>query len=318
MVEIPLPTDPTLEAADAVIEDIENAIPERPYLGISAIGDPCSRKLWYSFRHAKAKDKKAKLIKAAEDGHHGEQLQADRLNEVDGVMCQTTNPSTGKQFEYSWFNGHMRGHPDGKISGLLQAPNTTHIWEHKQCNQKKYDELTKCIEKYGEKGALKEWDITYYGQAILYMFFEGLTRHYLTVSTPGGRATQSCRTESNEKYALELLDKAEKIIFSDEAPKRLSESPSWFYCNSFCDYYDICHQKATPQVNCRTCLHSTPKREGGWSCSKLKEPVDKIMICGGEKHLFLPDMLGSKAIDANENSVTYADGRVNYEGGRVE
>ncbi len=318
MTKIPPETDPTLDAVDAAIEAQENAIPERGYCGMSGVNDPCSRKIWYQFRHAKAKDKKSKLIKAADDGHHGELLQAKRLRMVDGITLHTVDPSTGKQFEYSWFNGFMLGHPDGKITGLLQSPKTPHIWEHKSCNQKKYDDLIKLKEKFDEKLCLKEWDVIYYGQAQLMMHFEGYTRHYLTVSLPGGRDTQSCRTEYNEKYALEILQKAEAIIFSDSAPTRISESPSWFYCKHFCDFYDICHEKAKPLLNCRTCLHSTPERDGKWSCAKLGEPIGKEMMCGGEMHLYLPDMLGSKPVEAIEGGVVYADGRVNYEGGVVE
>ena len=93
MVKIPPHNDPTLDAIDSAIESRENAIPQRSYLGMSQLGDDCSRKLWYSFRHAKAKDKKAKLIKAAEDGYAGEELMATRLRMVDGIVLETVDPN---------------------------------------------------------------------------------------------------------------------------------------------------------------------------------------------------------------------------------
>ena len=319
MTKIPPTTDPTLDAVNRSIEAIENAIPQRDYMGMSNLAEPCARKLFYQFRHAKAKDKKAKLIKCAEDGHASELVQAARLRMVDGVTLHTVDPDTGKQFEYTWLNNAIQGHADGKITGLIQAPRTEHIWEHKACNQKKYDAFTKCKDEFGEKECLKNWDIVYYGQAMLYLHFSGLSRHYLTVSLPGCRETQSCRTEANPTYALELLERAKKIIYSDSAPNKIHESPSWFYCKHFCDYYAICHTKEElPQLNCRTCLHSTPETAGGWSCAKLNEPIGSVMACGGEMHLYLPDMLGGKAVDFEDGMVKYEDGRINYEGGRVE
>lgn len=318
MVTIPLATDPTLDAIDSAIESRENAIPQRSYLGMSQLGDECKRKLWYSLRHAKAKDKKAKLIKAAEDGYAGEELMASRLRMVDGIVLETVDPNTGEQFEYSWFCGHVLGHTDGKIIGILQAPETWHIWENKQSKQKKYDAFLKAKEKHGDKEALLNWNETYYAQAQLMMHFSGFSRHYLTVSLPGGRETSSCRTNYNEKYALELLKKAERIIFSDDAPERISSNPDFYLCKYFCEYADICHEKAVPQLGCRTCLHSTPERNGSWSCAKMKETITDGIPCNGKHHLYLPDMLDGTPIDATEDSVTYADGRINTQGGKVE
>jgi hypothetical protein len=312
MTLLPSPVDPTLEAADIALAEAYNAEPSRGYLGMSSIGRPCSREQWYQFRNVKDKTFSADTIKKFIDGHSGEDVQAERLKAVDGITLDTVDPASGKQFEYNWFNGHFSGHSDGVIIGLLQSPRTKHIWEHKQTNDKKFNEFVKLKEKHGEKGVLKEWDTTYYSQAILYMHFAGINRHYLTVSSAGGRATASCRTEANEAEALRLIDKAERIIFSDSAPARISSSPSWFQCK-MCDFSDICHSKAIPKMNCRTCLHSTPEKSGGWSCA-----IGEYKETGCEKHLYLPDMLSGKIKDVDTGAVVYEDGRINFEGGRVE
>ena len=152
---------------------------------------------------------------------------------------------------------------------------------------------------------------------MLYCHYSKLDSHILTCSTPGGRDTQSCQTKYNETIALQLIEKANRIIFSDEVPPRIHNNQSFYLCK-WCEFSEICHNKAKPQLNCRTCLHSTAERVGGWRCAKLNEPIGDIMICGGEKHLYLPDMLGSKAVESSGDSVAYADGRINYEGGRVE
>ena len=84
MVQIPDIIDPTLEAADAALEAAQDRS-VRPYLGASAIGDPCARKLWYGFRHAAPPSFSAEVLKRFEDGHHGEDVQAARLRLVDGI-----------------------------------------------------------------------------------------------------------------------------------------------------------------------------------------------------------------------------------------
>lgn len=311
--------DPTLLAIDAAIEKKSNSDLPRPYLGMSQIGDPCPRKLWYSFRHAKVPSRSARLIKAAEDGNTGEALMIERLRMVDGVDLYTLD-TDNEQHQFSDFSGHFMGHPDGFIEGILQCPDEELIWEHKQVNQKKFDELIKCIEKYGEENALRSWDVTYYGQAVCMMYYGKTNRHYLTVSTPGGRDTISCITNKNHAYAAVLIERAESIIFTNQAPPRISDNPNWFYCKHFCDFHDICHEKSIPQVNCRTCVYSTPQKDGGWKCEKMNEPIEKVMMCGGEKHLYIPDMIGRVACSGKSDDgsyIEYADGRINREGGGI-
>lgn len=80
-----------------------------------------------------------------------------------------------------------------------------------------------------------------------------------------------------------------------------------------CDFHDICHKKQTPKMNCRTCLHSTPEKDGTWSCA-----IGEFKQDGCEKHLYLPDMLDGKIKDVDTRAVVYEDGRINYEGGLVE
>ena len=50
----------------------------------------------------------------------------------------------------------------------------------------------------------------------------------------------------------------------------------------------------------------------------MKETITDGIPCNGKHHLYLPDMLDGTPIDATEDSVTYADGRINTQGGKVE
>ena len=75
---------------------------------------------------------------------------------------------------------------------------------------------------------------------MIYAHYFDLTRHYLTVTTPGGRDIASCRTEANPAYAEALREKAKRILNATQPPARVSENPSFYLCK-FCSYYDTCH-----------------------------------------------------------------------------
>lgn len=298
--------DPTLDAVDAAIAAQENAQPERSYLGMSAIGRECARELWYGFRWAARKAFDAATIRRFQDGHRAEAIMIERLRAVPGIQLWTEDPSgNGRQIGCADLGGHFRGHLDGIILGLLQAPKTPHVWEHKATNEKKQAKLAALKAEKGEKQALAEWDAVYYAQAQLYMHYQGLTRHYLTCDSPGSRATVSCRTDADPLAALRLIEKARRIITAAEPPARLSERPDWYQC-AWCDHKAICHGGAIPAVSCRTCAHATPELDGDgrWSCARYgcdlsTDTQRQGAQCPG--HVFVPALLFWRAADASED-----------------
>lgn len=237
MVAIPQHGDPTLEAMKRQIELQPRE--ERNYLGASLIGNECAREIWYTYNKYPREPFDAKTLMNFEDGHNCEAITAKRLQTVPGIEL-ATHHTDGKQFGFSTFNGRFRGHYDGKIIGLLQAPRAIHIWEHKSSAHKKWNEFKKAKAEYGEKGALKAWNKNYYVQANLYMHYEQLERHYLTVSYAGAREYDSCRTEYNPEIAAEYIDRAYKIIETKIAPPRISEKKDFYICR-WCAFKDICH-----------------------------------------------------------------------------
>ena len=265
MAQLPELTDPTLCAMDVAIEEQQDTT-RRGYLGASEIGDPCARKLWYGFRMATPRYFDAATLKRFEDGHRGEALMAERLAMVPGVTISTSTPD-GSQWGMQAHEGHFRGHCDGFIKGLLQAPVTPHVWEHKVVNETKQKKLATLKREKGEKEALAHWDPVYYAQAQVYMHKFELTRHYLTCSSPGERTTVSVRTNYNPEHAANFMQRAKDIIVSDQPPVRLSNDPTNYVCK-WCDYHAVCHDIKPMAVNCRTCAHSFPDREGAWGCNR--------------------------------------------------
>ena len=237
------PPDLLLESIKSHIEDEAKKERPRGYIGASSIGDECELKLWMQYKHPHlAKSRKAKLILAANDGYRSEDLMAGLISQVKGVDL-ITHDENGKQIGFSDLNGLYRGHWDGLITGVPQAPITQHVWEHKAKNQKFYDALTKLKDKIDEKEVLKEWDYTYYCQAVVYMDYSGCTRHYMTVAAAGTRDFQSIRTNENPQLAAQLKQKAQRIINYPIAPTGISSNPSFYKCK-WCDFIENC-----PSIN---------------------------------------------------------------------
>lgn len=308
MANIERAADETLAAADAALVAAQEAMP-RPYLGMSALGHPCTRRLWYEFRWSLRRSFDAVTLKRFEDGHRGEAVQAGRLRMVRGIELHTHRPD-GSQYGFTLCGGHVRGHMDGAILGLLEAPKTWHVWEHKQVGEAGFRELSRLRERVGEKVALREWNEVYYGQAQLYMRCSGMNRHYLTCATPGGRSTLSVRTEVDTAFADRLIARATRIVEAVEPPERLSDRPDWFVCK-LCDYHPVCHGTAAPLPTCRSCAHATPVvQDGQWHCGRhgiTLTIASQAQGCQGQR--YIPALLAgwSEAIDADteRNVVRY-------------
>jgi len=318
--------DPTLEAADAALEEFENAKPPRGYLGASSIGDECWRKLWFDFRKVAARNFDAETLKRFEDGHIGEELMAARLQRVPGLVLEVRDPNTGEQFALEDVGGHFRGHADGKILGLLQAPKTRHVWEHKQVADRRLKEVEKAIKEHGEKKALKAWSPTYYGQAQVYMKAFKLKRHYMTISTPGGRKTISLRTDYHAEDAKALIKKAETIINepTPEGLPRIAQDETFYKCR-MCDYNAVCYGKTMPLATCRTCIHSTPMDNGTWNCARwgCEIPDMQAQLTGCDFHVFIPALVPLDVVDADDGDIqdwcTYrVDDLANFVNGGTE
>lgn len=241
MAQLPVRTPhcPTLYLAEQNIVEMSNSTPKRTYLGISAIGDQCSRKLWYSYHDGLQEKFDAATIMRFEDGHRSEALIAQRLKDTPGIRL-ITEDSNGNQIGVEDFDGRFRGHLDGKIQGLVQDPHKWYVWEAKCTNLTKFSKFKNLKADVGEHQTLKQWDGTYYAQAQAYMGYTNICQHYLTVCTPGGREWESVITLFNKSDFDFIKDKAKRILEAKAPLARLSNDPSWYQCK-WCNFRDHCH-----------------------------------------------------------------------------
>lgn len=315
---------PTLQAIDRAME-LHQDKKTRSYLGMSGIGFPCARRIWLDFRKASIPFFEAVTLRKFDDGHRSEAIMADRLRMVTGVTL-LTDDGHGNQIGAIDHFGHVRGHVDGMILGILEAPKSWHVWEHKSVDDKKKNALEKLVNEC-EETALEKWNGDYFAQAQYYMLTMKAKRHFLTVSSPGCRTAISVRTHYDSVKAHQYSQRALEIVASDSPPDRIASDKEYFLCQYSCNHMAQCHDQQSPQVNCRTCLHSAPCLQGDsgeWVCTRHKNTLDSELqerACGD--HLFIPAMLSAWALlcDADEkaNAVCYTNaitGKVFWNGKR--
>ena len=265
----------------------------RPHLGGSQIGKECSRALWYQFRWAWTPRFEGRMLRLFETGDREEERIVRNLRDI-GVTVWDRDPDTGKQVRFEACGGHFALSLDGVGEGFPES-SQAHTIEMKTMNTKKFTALK-------NKG-LQEVIPVYWAQCQVGMHLSGLHRcAFITVCKENDELYME-RIKYDAAEAMKLIAKADSIIFSDNPPPRISNDMTDFRCK-FCDYFAICHGCKIPEVNCRTCAHVTPERDGTWSCARGHE-------VGGPctDHLFIPKIMPPdlEVHDAGPTWVEYRD-----------
>lgn len=292
---------PTVDAIYRAYED--QADPgDRAHLGASIIGRECSRELFYTFRWASIVRHSGRMLRLFERGQREESVFVANLRSI-GITVHDVDPNTGEQFRFTDIGGHVGGSMDAAALGILEAPKTWHCCEFKTHNAKSYALLVKeGVEKAKPEHA---------AQMQLYMHWSGMTRAFYLAVNKDTDELYSERLQANPAIAQSLIEKARRIITTNTPPTRLSERPDWYACK-WCQHHAVCHQKAIPQVNCRTCCHSTPEMDGHarWSCARFGRDISienqrKSRQCPA--HVFMPSMMPWEAVDSDpgKGTVTY-------------
>lgn len=206
------------------------------------------------------------------------------------IGCTVHEDDGGQQYRLKALGGHFGGSMDAVITNYHEAPTQWMPVEMKTHNAKSFKELT-------EK-RLQAAKPMHYAQLTTYMGLSNMTKSGLYFAV--NKDTDDIYVERIHFDELEfsrLMARAERIIHANEPPLRISNDPSWYQCK-MCDMAELCHGTEAPEVNCRTCAHSTPNiTTGDWDCARGVEPM---MPC--VEHRYIPILLEKFAepIDANE------------------
>lgn len=304
MADLSTITQPTIQAVyDQWAKRKNENNGHRRHLGASVLGNECDRSGWYVFRWCTDKHHDGRLLRLFERGHLEEFRFVEELKWA-GVEIHEVDDRTGKQFMFSDVGGHVGGSMDSVGIGFLERPDVWHVVEYKTHSEKSFKEL--------QKKGVEESKPVHYAQMQLYMHWSGLKRAYYMAVNKNNDELFGERVRYDEKLAANLIKKAWDIVQSPKPLIKMTEDPTFFKC-SWCDHKAICHERALPAVNCRTCLHATPVTdgtEGVWVCERKNiELTTNAQHAACDGHRFIPDLVSwATPVDASER-----DNWVEYE-----
>lgn len=232
----------------------------RNHLGASELGEECWRKLWYGFRWAKEEKHDGRMLRLFNVGHSAEPRFITYLRGI-GFEVKEFDEN-GKQFRII---GAM-GHYGGSLDGMCKAP------EHYQLetdlvllNEFKTNNTGAGFNKVSEL-PLSKSKPKHFAQMSQYGFKKGLKYGLYLIENKNDSSIVVKIVELDWNYGAQLEKKAEQIIFSKEAPPRISENPASYSCQ-YCHLKGICHDGEKPEKNCRSCRNATPVENAKWYCS---------------------------------------------------
>lgn len=273
----------------------------RPHLGASIIGHACERYLWLSFRWALTKKFSGRMLRLFETGQLEEARIVRNLRRL-GVQVHETAPD-GKQWSFFEVGGHFGGSMDSALLGLPEAPKTWHVGEFKTHNEKSFKDLV-------DKGVQRSKP-QHYAQMQSYMGLAGMERALYFAVCKNNDEIYTERVEFDPTEFAKIMARAERVVRANEPPLKISNDPSWYVCK-MCDFHDLCHGDEAPDVNCRTCAHSTPEVDGDgrWSCREFGD-IGYLAQLESDKcrsHRYIPILLERFAEQSG-----YVNGDVTYQ-----
>ena len=248
--------------------------PPRPYLGLSAVGDECLRKTFFTWRFAKIQSFPGRILRLFNRGHKEESNFVDLLRGANYKTIEV-DIKTGKQFEIVWYDGHVKGHCDG----FAFINDEWHLLEMKTANNKSWL-------KFQRAKDLSVSDYRYYSQMQAYMNgFKVKKGLFMMVN------------KDNDNIYLEFInydkgtvssvkEKCIELCSTTIIPEGCSPSGAYYKCG-YCWYKEICFGDEQPESNCRMCQYVELEIKGKWSCKLTKKLLPIVKQRKGCKNFLL-------------------------------
>lgn len=205
-------------------------------LGLSQAGHPCGRCLWYRHHGYATPTPEGRILRLFALGDAVENLIIGELNDAG---CQVFHQQ--QKVELRWGGeAKLVGHIDGKVRGLRESPETTHLLECKSASKKKFDELLR-LQDYAQ------WNEVYGWQVQFYMLGLHLKRAAAIVYCKDDSRLYMERIQLNKKATVERLTWVFHQITEAEPPERLCRRPDDFRAK-WCDFYQECFKQTGEAV----------------------------------------------------------------------
>jgi len=226
---------------NAATNPVDEDKPFRQYLGASVIGGACPRAMWYAFRWTHKEKHPARLQRIFDDGQIKEHSFIALLR-MAGVTVHDKRED-GQQYGMTAVDGHMRGHLDGVVENVPDAPGAG-LAEFKTHNDKLYGKL--------KVSGVKETYYKYYVQTQCYMGAYQLPWALYLGYNKNDSNIYGELIPYDSKCFAHSINLAQTIVYLPTPPARCSLDPTSFDC-AYCDFKDVCNQTKPVLINCRTC-----------------------------------------------------------------
>lgn len=208
----------------------------RDYLGASAIGEPCLRRLQYEYRGApkdEGSDFAPKTLRVFHRGHQAEEWMIQWIRDA-GFDLRTEK--CGQQFGFDDCDERFKGHIDGIITGGPDGFKYPALWENKCVNSKGFAQ----VQKHGVAKAYPK----YAAQIAVYQAYMQLAENpaIFTVLNADSMEIYVETVAFDQQLAQEQIDKAARVLSACDANEwlpRASDTVEGFACR-FCPYTGEC------------------------------------------------------------------------------
>lgn len=243
---------------DDAVKKARDAQPRRTYLGGSTLGEPCLRKLGYSYAGVEQEPDRdglagfaGRIYRIFDRGHDGEERMKEYLR-LAGFEMDTELPG-GRQIGFAVAKdpetgeARMKGHIDGRInSGPAKIANVNlkarypMLWENKIVRESAYKDLM----KYGARE--KAWG--YFVQCQVYMAYMDLKWALFTAVNANTMEIYVELIELDLSVAQEASDRGVQVVTAasvEELPRAGADETSYI-CKRYgrdCEYKQRCWSK---------------------------------------------------------------------------
>lgn len=254
---------------------------QRRHLGASVTGHACMMYLWLTFRWAckatyidsNGVDQKGRMMRLFRRGHWEEPHFVEWLRGT-GWTITEFEPGTDDQIRIAFAEGHGGGSLDCETSHPVYTLGENFLGEFKTANEKQFLKM--------KKDFLRKSKPQHWGQMCQYGFKRKIKYGLYFMICKNDDKIHIEVLELDWRLGAELLQKGEAVITSQQPPPRISENPAWQDCK-WCDKYKVCHLGEKVDVNCRSCRHAQPHKQGVWFCNFYQNIIPPEFIPKGCK-----------------------------------
>lgn len=232
-------SDRFVELIDQGIDDLAQAQKPRDYLGGSAIGETCLRRLQFEYQNATKDDGADFTPRTRRIFHRGHQGEEWMIEWIRGAGFNLrTHGKDGHQFGFADCDDRFKGHIDGVILDGPEGFKFPALWENKVLGSKGFNQL----KRHGVAKAYPK----YAAQLATYQAYMQLAENpaFFTALNADTMEIHLELVPFNEALAQECCDKAARILSAcdhGEALPRATDDPASFVCR-FCPYQGECWQ----------------------------------------------------------------------------